>query len=77
MCFVSLISALFMNWPFFAFAASVKPFVVQEQTSLNVEDGFCGGGDTLPEAYLGNATFSGICIGNTARLLGIPFAQNP
>jgi hypothetical protein len=77
MRFVCLVPALLANQAFFAFAAFVKPFVVQDQATLNVADGFCK--DSQPKAYLDDATFSGVCSGltRTARFLGIPFAQPP
>jgi hypothetical protein len=70
--------ALVANQAFFARAASVKqPFVVQEQTTLEVGDSSCNEDDSPPTAHLDNATFSGIYIGWTAHFLGIPFAQPP
>jgi hypothetical protein len=77
MRFPHLIFALLANQAFFARGAFVKPFVVQEQTTLKAGDSFCNGGDSPPKARLDNATFSGICVGRTAHFLGIPFAQPP
>ena len=77
MRFPHLVVALLANQAFFTRAAFVKPFVVQEQTTLKVGDGFCNEDDSPPKARLDNATFNGICIGRTAHFLGIPFAQPP
>ena len=79
MRFVCLVPALLANQAFFAFAAFSKPFVVQDQNTLNVGDGFCNlkGPRSPPKAYLDGAAFNGVCLGQTARFLGIPFAQPP
>jgi len=77
MRFVRLIPALLANQAFFALATPANPFVIQEQTTLNVGDGFCNGDGSPPEVNLDSATFSGICKGRTAWFLGIPFAQPP
>ncbi len=68
---------LLADQAFLAFAATIKPFVLQEQTIHDVGSGFCHIGDAPPEAHLDNAIFTGICIGRTARFLGIPYAQPP
>ena len=77
MRFVCLIPTLLANQAFFAFATFVRPFVVQDQNTFDVGDGFCKGPRLPPKAYLDDATFNGICLGRTARFLGIPFAQPP
>jgi hypothetical protein len=78
MRFVCLLpAALLANQAFFAFAAFVDPFVVQDQNTLNVGDGFCKDSNSPPRAYLDDAAFNGVCLGRTARFLGIPFAQPP
>ena len=65
---------VFADQAFLAFATTFKPFVIQEQTTGS---GLCNIGDDSPEVLLDNATFTGICIGRTARFLGIPYAQPP
>jgi hypothetical protein len=71
------ILVLLVDQAFFALAASIKPFVIQEQAIPTVHSGFCDIGGAPPEVHLDNATFTGICIGVVARFLGIPFAQPP
>lgn len=71
-----LFFGLFAEQAFFAFAASVKPFVIQDQEHTGVGTGFCNGRGP-PKAQLDNGTFTGTCIARTARFLGIPFAQPP
>ena len=71
------IHVLFAGQAFFALAASIRPFVIQEQAIPTVGSGFCTIGGTPPEVHLDNATFTGICIGRAARFLGIPYAQPP
>ena len=72
------ILVLFVEQAVFALAAaSIKPFVIQEQTIPTVDSGFCDIGGAPPEVHLDNATFTGVCIGLVARFLGIPFAQPP
>lgn len=68
---------LLTDQAFLALATTFKPFVIQEQTTLNQGSGLCRIGGDPPETHLDNATFAGICIGRTARFLGIPFAQPP
>jgi len=68
---------LFTNQAFLALATTFKPFVIQEQITPNVGSVLCNIGGAPPEAHLDNATFTGICIGRTARFLGIPYAQPP
>ena len=68
---------LFAYQAFLALAATFKPFVIQEQIIPNVGIGLCNIGGAPPETHLDNATFTGICIGRTARFLGIPYAQPP
>jgi hypothetical protein len=64
---------------FLALATTFKPFAIQEQITPDVGSGFgfCNIGGAPPETHLDNATFTGLCIGRTARFLGIPFAQPP
>lgn len=68
---------LFANQAFLALATTFKPFAIQGQITTNVGSGLCHIGGAHPEAHLDNATFTGICIGRTARFLGIPYAQPP
>lgn len=68
---------LFANQAFLALATTFEPFAIQEQITPNVGSELCDIGGALPEAHLDDATFTGICIGRTARFLGIPYAQPP
>ena len=70
---------LFTHQAFVALAATFNPFVIQEQITPDVGSGFgfCSIGGAPPETHLDNATFTGVCIGRTARFLGIPYAQPP
>ena len=68
---------LFANQAFLALATTFNPFVLQEQATPNLGTGLCNIGGAPPETHLDNATFTGICIGRTARFLGIPYAQPP
>ncbi|KAI0296558.1 carotenoid ester lipase precursor [Multifurca ochricompacta] len=71
--------ALFVRQAVFALATSTRrPFVVQQKSNTPlVGTKFYGSAPSAPQAYLDNATFTGIYIGRTARFLGIPYAQPP
>jgi hypothetical protein len=76
------ISTLFAGQAFSAFATSVEPFVVQDQTIITTPlafagPGFCNSAGVPPQAYLDNGTFIGICQDGVAHFLGIPYAQPP
>ncbi|KAH9024966.1 carotenoid ester lipase precursor [Lactarius hengduanensis] len=59
--------ALFANQAAFVLANPIRPLTA----------GFCKGVGLPPLAHLDDATFSGVCSGQTARFLGVPYAQPP
>ncbi|KAH8995061.1 carotenoid ester lipase precursor [Lactarius hatsudake] len=69
--------ALFANKAAFVLANPIRPLTVQESNAPAAQAGFCKGIGLPPLAHLDNATFSGVCSGQTARFLGIPYAQPP
>lgn len=68
---------LLADQAFLSLAATFNPFVIQKQTTLNEGIGLCNIGGARPEVHLDNATFTGVCIGRTARFKGIPYAYPP
>ena len=70
--------AFLANQAAFALANPIRPLTVQGSNApVAAQAGFCQGADLPPLAHLDNATFSGFCSGQTAKFLGIPYAQPP
>ncbi|KAH9034581.1 carotenoid ester lipase precursor [Lactarius pseudohatsudake] len=59
--------ALFANQAAFVLANPIRPLTVQEFNTPAAQAGFCKGVGLPPLAHLDNATFSGVCSGQTAR----------
>lgn len=70
--------AFLANQAAFILADPIGALTVQgSDTPAVAGAGFCQGADLPPIAYLDNATFYGVCNGQTAKFLGIPYAQPP
>ncbi|KAH8991715.1 carotenoid ester lipase precursor [Lactarius akahatsu] len=69
--------ALFANKAAIVLANPIGPLTVHEFNTPAAQAGFCKGVGLPPLAHLDNATFSGVCSGQAARFLGIPYAQPP
>ena len=75
---IHLALAFFAHQAAFVLANPVtRPFTVQGFDEPAARAGFCQGASLPPLAYLDNATFAGVCDGQTAHFLGIPYAQPP
>ena len=69
--------AFFAHQAAFVLANPLRPLTVQGFDEPVTRAGICQGAGLPPLAYLDNATFAGVCNGQTAHFLGIPYAQPP